>query len=1009
MATRITLLNDDNAVWNDRDFMTWYKDFITNRGAGFLNVHREIEHLQNAGFEEGTGSIAASDWIGSDAYNAWYGFIAGTCAISFDASNFDEGAQSLKIDQTVNSGAQVSGVRLTANASGFDETDFRHLIPVNGGKDIRLAFALKTSSVTAGSGKGAQAAIQAYDADGMATGSEQTSTLVTGTQAFTDDTLDVTLPDDAAYIQVTLRIVNTTGTAWFDSLVLTERGTDIEVTAQAPSAADLDIATGICFFEITDGDGNVFMVRFEVETAETVTITNNTDPNPRIDVVYAYYDNSADADIDASNVGSIEVVVGTPGASPTAPSVPANGIKIAEVYVAAGASVFDESTVTDYRVPVTTRNVRTANAMGQGDAMSYEQAKAPATEVQMGQVVVVGTPTDPARPKVPSMEYGGLPTPEELVQLLSAIPTKDFTLGEDFPINNFPFIAQETYTSTPDVEQIYTTNWFGQTFTVPTGVTSINYIDLLGRQKGSLAETDNITVEIYATSAGLPTGSVLASATRVAREIGYSGPNTDFGDYAASEWTRWTLSSELTVTPGTVYAIVVHLSGGIGSSTNNYSWAYSSSSVLSGGNKVSSTNSGSSWSSSSSHDFCFRLFGKYTGIYPFYLEDGQHTEIAILQNTNTNLSAGVPSKVYTTRQQGQTFRVRGIDYLSKIKVQVETAAAASGYSAAVTFSIFACDANGAPTGTALWTDATTTGIIIAAAALNTLTFTPNIAVTDGEQYCLTMQMPSAGDATNYIYMYHSDTTTANGGSMPESFMTTSTDGGATWGASVKADVAMTVYGYKSRTAGRVYRADPGHPDRQRIIGWATDTTPLSAGETISLACGDAVAGLDQINAALTPYMAYFLAANGYELTTTPPSVPGMTTAHTYIHRKYANGGVLWAGKAIAADELSNYDRHGMQLMWAATDGDQAYTTSDTSYIQAPKDARFAVVSLKTGSTREEKGEIILDKYGKTTGTFSGTDTSTAYTVTATWDATNNRIAITCTGGTRSQSYAYFYR
>jgi hypothetical protein len=96
-------------------------------------------------------------------------------------------------------------------------------------------------------------------------------------------------------------------------------------------------------------------------------------------------------------------------------------------------------------------------------------------------------------------------------------------------------------------------------------------------------------------------------------------------------------------------------------------------------------------------------------------------------------------------------------------------------------------------------------------------------------------------------------------------------------------------------------------------------------------------------------------------------------------------------------------------MWSVTDGDQLLTTSDTSYIQAPKDARFAVVVLKTGSTREEKGEIMLDKYGKVAGTFSGTDTSTAYTVTATWDATNNRIAITCTGATRPQSTAHFYR
>lgn len=430
MATRISLLNDDDAVWNDRDFTTDWKDFIGSVGAGFLNVHRPISHLQNAGFEEGSGSITADDWIGEDAFNAWYGFIEGTCSISFDTGIFDEGAQSLKIDQTVNSGAQSSGVRLTENASPSTTADERHLIPVKGGKTIKLEWALRTASISSGASGGAQVAIRQYDEDLAQTGTEDTSTYVTGTQAFTDDELEVTLEDDAKYIQIELRIDNETGTAYFDDLVLTELGTDIEITAQNPAAAELDVATGVCFFEIEDASANVFMVRFEVEVAETVSITNNSSGNDRIDVIYAFYDNSVDLDSDASNVGSIEVVEGTPAGSPTAPSVPANGFKIAEVYVANGASTFDSSTLTDYRVPVRQRNYHVSPATGEDQAISYEQAKAPATEIQVGGVVLNETPSDPSRPRVITNQYGGLLTESQKNDLVNSLIGSSFESGE---------------------------------------------------------------------------------------------------------------------------------------------------------------------------------------------------------------------------------------------------------------------------------------------------------------------------------------------------------------------------------------------------------------------------------------------------------------------------------------------------------------------------------------------------------------------------------------------------
>lgn len=493
MAIRITLLNDDDAVWNERDFLTWLKDHITAEGAGFLNVHQTIEHLQNTGFEEGSGAITSSDWLGGDPFNAWYGFIEGTCELDFDTGTVDEGSQSLKIAQTVNSGAQSSGVRLTENASPSTTADRRHLVPVKGGKTIKLEFALETDSISSGASGGAQAAIRQYDEDLNQVGSESTSSYVTGTQSFTDDELEVTLEADARYVQIELRIDNETGTAYFDDLVLTEVGTDLEVTAQNPVAADLDIATGVCFFEITDGSANVFMVRFEVEVAETVSITNNASGNDRIDVIYALYDNTVDPNVDADNVGSIEVVEGTPAGSPVAPSIPANAIKIAEVYVANGASIFAQSTITDFRTPVVWRNNSQAPSAGGDQAINRKEAMVPATEAQLGMVVVEGTPTDADRPKVPSMNFPGLLTEEQKTTVLANIPTRDMTLGEDY---DYPRLPRVFVFDADTNDQIYTTNWSQQQFTAPSNMDSIGALRLMFGNDGSYDGTV-VTVGLY--------------------------------------------------------------------------------------------------------------------------------------------------------------------------------------------------------------------------------------------------------------------------------------------------------------------------------------------------------------------------------------------------------------------------------------------------------------------------------------------------------------------------------
>lgn len=785
---------------------------------------------------------------------------------------------------------------------------------------------------------------------------------------------------------------------------------DLLVDERAAGAnMSVDVNTGKCLIEFTK-NGFVWKVIAYNNAVENLTIASNSSGSNRLDAIVMTLDAVTEPNALKNNIAALEVVTGSGATALTDGAIDSalghtNWYRLADVTVANGATSIVTANISD---------TREAIRIGRDDGgyMSIYQGDGS----QMSGILLnpladdfLPTTTDTYDIGSATYEWSNVYAQyfhgdgSALTNLSVGGFQQSFTLGEAYPINDFPFVVQETYSgSGTSRESVYTTNWFAQTFTVPTGVTKISRIDLLGIHAGNLADSDTITVEIRATSAGLPTGSALASQTVMAIEVGNPGGSSDFGTYQNNEWVNFVLSSDLTVTAGAVYAIVVHLASGIGSSTNCFKWAESTTTVYSGGNGCSSTNSGSSWSTQS-YDFCFRVFGSYTGgVYPFYLEDGIHTEEAFLQNTNTNGASGVESKIYTTNRTGQTFKVRGFDYLTKIKVQCGQSGATGSWT--LNFSLYACDANGQPTGAAIWSDTSQT--VSTATTSTYLTLTVNTAVTDGNRYCLTAAMASNGTSTAYFYMKTSDTTTSNGGGMPMSWMVTSTDGGTTWSNSKARDVALTVYGYKSRTAGRVYRIDPGHVDRQKLVGWSMDTTAAAAAASITLKTDGAV---ENIATTLTPSYEYWLSMDGFTPSTTPPTALTTSNAMTYLHQLYANGGHVWLGQALTSSKLQNTKRWPEQFITVATDSDQSYTTADTSYIQAPKDARYAIVYVQLSTGSYTRLEIRLDRFAKTTGTAGASGSATAYTVTATWDTTNNRIAMTCAGATRGNSYAFFYR
>jgi hypothetical protein len=139
-----------------------------------------------------------------------------------------------------------------------------------------------------------------------------------------------------------------------------------------------------------------------------------------------------------------------------------------------------------------------------------------------------------------------------------------------------------------------------QTFNMPSGYDTIEYIDLLLLEGGTLP--GNYTLELYATSGGLPTGAVLATAS------------VDSGDVTGGyTWIRFNFADE-TVTPGAKYGIVTKQTSTTGTA-NSIFWGEASSGGYSGGAGYYSTNSGSSWTSTGG-DMCFRVYGKQSATAP---------------------------------------------------------------------------------------------------------------------------------------------------------------------------------------------------------------------------------------------------------------------------------------------------------------------------------------------------------------------------------------------------------
>jgi hypothetical protein len=129
---------------------------------------------------------------------------------------------------------------------------------------------------------------------------------------------------------------------------------DWKVTEHNPQNLSVDIAQGRGFFK-----KQVMTYHGYSDTIENIAINANNSGNPRIDAVVLYVDLSATPNSDASNVLKSIVVQGTPASSPVAPTdneiqtAIGSGnpfLRLANVYVASGASAITNANITDTRL-----------------------------------------------------------------------------------------------------------------------------------------------------------------------------------------------------------------------------------------------------------------------------------------------------------------------------------------------------------------------------------------------------------------------------------------------------------------------------------------------------------------------------------------------------------------------------------------------------------------------------------------------------------------------------------
>jgi len=157
--------------------------------------------------------------------------------------------------------------------------------------------------------------------------------------------------------------------------------------------------------------------------------------------------------------------------------------------------------------------------------------------------------------------------------------------------------TDERYSASGNNSSLAGATWKGQSFT-PSFTYTIKKIKLWMKRTGTTVGT--VTVQVYATSSNLPTGSVLASGT-------YNGNNLG----TSLAWIEFDLGAGVSLTGSTVYAYTVDARDASGSSAD----IIMQNNTYTSGKGCQSANSGSTWSNWDSggndQDTPFEIWGTH--------------------------------------------------------------------------------------------------------------------------------------------------------------------------------------------------------------------------------------------------------------------------------------------------------------------------------------------------------------------------------------------------------------
>jgi hypothetical protein len=181
----------------------------------------------------------------------------------------------------------------------------------------------------------------------------------------------------------------------------------------------------------------------------------------------------------------------------------------------------------------------------------------------------------------------------------------------------------------------------GQTFTVTTthNIISVKlFLYRVGSWTGYYSSSGTVNLFLYATSSGLPTGSVLRSSSILASTVTTS---------SSGAWYEFAISS-LQLTSGTKYAILLSTNDSTGGSSSQcVMWKCDvTSPSYTGGNYIYSNDGGVNWSANTSYDFMFEEYALGIPDTPTNVSatDGTYTDKVVVTWTKSSGATGY--KIY---------------------------------------------------------------------------------------------------------------------------------------------------------------------------------------------------------------------------------------------------------------------------------------------------------------------------------------------------------------------------